>query len=466
MSDFLDTLRSRLPAAAVCTDPERLAPRLADPLGRLHGRAQALLLPASAAEAAIAVRLCAVHGVPIVPQAGNTGLVGGQTPDAGGRAVLLGCDRLNRIRAVDAVGHALVAEAGCTLVALREAAEQAGRLFPLWLASAGSAMLGGLVGSNAGGTQVLRYGTMRELVLGIEAVLPDGEIYEGLHSLRKRNVGYDLKQLFIGGEGTLGFVTAASLRLWPRPRGQACALVALADAQAATALFARAQDGAGDVLTAFELINRAALELVMRQHPELASPFGTAPAWTVLIELAGSEDDAVLQQRLFDLLAAAADAAVAQDLAQRARFWALREHIPSAQKRAGPAIKHDLSLPIAALPGFLAEAERRLATALPDAQPIVFGHVGDGNLHYNLQLPAAAAAQLAACEQAANATLYTLARGYGGDFSAEHGIGRLRLAAAEQYHDPVERRLMQRIKSALDPADLFNPGAMLRRAGR
>ncbi|MDK2125682.1 FAD-binding oxidoreductase [Parachitinimonas caeni] len=470
MTDFLSRLKQYLPAAAICTDPDRMAPRLLDQRGRLHGAARALVLPGSVEEAERVIRLCNEYRVPIVPQAGNTGLVGGATPAADGRAILLGCDRLNRVRQMGAADFSMVAEAGCTLESLQRAAAAEGRLFPLWLASAGSARLGGLIGSNAGGTQVLRYGNTRELVLGIEAVLADGRRYNGLHSLRKRNIGYDLKQLLIGSEGTLGFVTAASLRLWPQPKGQACALVAVASIAAALTLFQQAQDMAGEVLTAFEIINAAAMQLVADQHAELARPFATTPAWTVLIELSGGESDAVLSERLCALLSAAntPDALVAQDLTQRQHFWGLRERIPSAQKRAGSSIKHDLSLPIAAIPEFVQQAAALLAAHMPLFEPVIFGHVGDGNLHFNLQYlgETGAARKLPvpafdAAEQVANELLYPLVLACGGDLSAEHGIGRLRLSAAARYHDAGERALMATLKQAFDPLGLFNPGALL-----
>ncbi|QNM95132.1 FAD-binding oxidoreductase [Chitinimonas koreensis] len=457
---LLAELATFLPPAGLVVDPGRLAPRLIDARKRLHGQALALALPDSADQAAEIVDRCRAHGVAIVPQGGNTGLVGGATPMRAD-SLLLGCDRLNRIRQVDPAGYALTAEAGCILDDIRAAAEAAGRLFPLWLGSSGSARLGGLVGTNAGGLQVQRYGTTRELVLGLEAVLPDGRIHRGLHTLRKRNVGYDLKQLFIGAEGTLGFVTAATLRLFPAERGQAVAMVALDDAAQVLALFDRAKAAAGEVLTAFEMIDRSALTLLARHFAAVAQPFAEPPPYAVLIALSGGEADAVLAERLAELLLGAGcdDAAVAQDGSQAKALWALRELIPAAQVRQGPSIKHDLALPIGAIPAFLAEAAGLLAQRLPEAQPVVFGHVGDGNLHFNLSLPPGS--EQAELETRANLLLFELVARHGGDISAEHGIGRLRIATADACHDPVERSLMRQIKAMLDPDGLFNPGVLL-----
>ncbi len=427
---------------------------------RLHGSTLAMVLPGSTEEAAFIVQRCIAHNVPIVPQAGNTGLVGGATPMSD-QALLMVCDRLNHIKQVDADGYVMTVEAGCTLDDVRAAAEEANRLFPLWLGSSASARVGGLIGTNAGGLQVLRYGNMRELVLGIEAVLPDGQIYRGLHSLRKRNVGYDVAQLMIGAEGTLGFVTAASLRLFPCEQGRATAMVALGDAATALRLFSHAKAEVGEVLTAFEFIDKAALEVMAAQHSEVPQPFTPLPACAVLIALSGSQPDSVLADRLAQLLMAAGceDAILAQDGSQTDQLWALRELIPSAQRRAGPSIKQDLALPIGAIPAFINEAAQHIAKHLPAATPVVFGHLGDGNLHYNLGLPQDA--DFAASEAISNEVLFDLVAKYGGDISAEHGIGRFRVAAADDRHDPVARELMRKIKLSLDPNGLFNPGVLL-----
>ncbi|PHV12554.1 FAD-binding oxidoreductase [Chitinimonas sp. BJB300] len=457
---LLAELANSLPAEALITSPTRLAPRLVDARKRLQGQTLALALPGSAEEAAQIIGRCHAHGVSVVPQAGNTSLVGGATPMSP-TSLLLGCDRLKQVRYIDPTGYTLTAEAGCILDDIRAVAEVAGRLFPLWLGSSGSARLGGLIGTNAGGLQVQRYGNTRELVLGIEAVLPDGSIFKGLHPLRKRNAGYDLKQLFIGAEGTLGFVTAATLRLFPLERGAAVAMVALDDAEQVLALFAEAKANLGEVLTAFEMIDRESLNLMAHHHSTIAQPFDVPPPFAVLIALSGGETDAVLMERLTECLLANGyeDAALAQDGSQAKALWALREHIPSAQTRQGPSIKHDLALPISAIPAFVAEAATLLAQRLPAAKPVVFGHVGDGNLHYNLSLPVSE--DFATSEALANQLLFDLVARHGGDISAEHGIGRLRIAAADAGHDPVERALMRQIKASLDPDGFFNPGVLL-----
>ncbi|MGQ5525396.1 FAD-binding oxidoreductase [Chitinimonas sp. PSY-7] len=457
---LLAELASNLPAEALITSAERLAPRLIDARKRLQGQTLGLALPSNTQEAAHIIGRCQAHGITVVPQAGNTSLVGGATP-INQTSLLLGCDRLKQIRHIDPIGYTLTAEAGCILDDIRSSAESTGRLFPLWLGSSGSARLGGLIGTNAGGLQVQRYGNTRELVLGIEAVLPDGRIFNGLHTLRKRNTGYDIKQLFIGAEGTLGFVTAATLRLFPTERGSAVAMVALDSAEEVLALFAQAKTTLGEVLTAFEMIDSEALNLMARHHPTIAQPFDTPPSFAALIALSGGETDAVLAERLTKLLLAAGceDAALAQDGSQAKALWALREHIPSAQTRQGPSIKHDLALPISAIPAFVVEAAKLLAQRLPAARPVVFGHVGDGNLHYNLSLPASE--DFASSETLANQLLFDLVVRHGGDISAEHGIGRLRIAAADANHDPVERALMRQIKAVIDPNGCFNPGVLL-----
>ncbi|GAB3256379.1 FAD-binding oxidoreductase [Chitinimonas naiadis] len=457
---LLADLAAVLPAASLITDPDKLAPRLMDARKRLQGQALGMALPACTDDVVQIVYRCRQHGVAIVPQAGNTSLVGGATP-VQENTLILGCDKLNRVLGVDPMGYTLTAQAGCILDDVRSAAEAAGRLFPLWLGSSGSARIGGLIGTNAGGLQVQRYGNMRELTLGIEAVLPDGSVFRGLHTLRKRNAGYDLKQLFIGAEGTLGFVTAATLRLFPAEHGHATAVIAVQTAAEALQLFSQAKTALGEVLTAFELMNHASLCLMKSHFPAIGQPFHDTPPYAVLIGISGGEPDAVLQERLLAVLLQSGqeDAAIAQDMNQSKALWALRGHIPAAQTRQGPSIKHDLALPISAIPAFIAEAEAQLALQFPAARPVVFGHVGDGNLHFNLSLPDSTG--FASLEQAANTLLFDLVGKYGGDISAEHGIGRLRIAAADKGHDPIERALMRQIKAALDPEGLFNPGVLV-----
>lgn len=457
---LLAELATLLPANALVTAADKLAPRLLDQRKRMHGQTLGLALPSSTAEVVQIVEACRRHGVVIVPQGGNTGLVGGATPMQA-NSLIVGSDKLNRIRALDPAGYTLTAEAGCILDDIRAAAEGADRLFPLWLGSSGSARLGGLIGTNAGGLQVQRYGNTRELVLGIEAVLADGRIYQGLHTLRKRNAGYDLKQLFIGAEGTLGFVTAATLRLFPAERSEAVALVALPDPEAVLALFAQVKAQLGEVLTAFEMIDAEALRIMAKHFPSIAQPFSPIPPCAALIALSGGEAEQVLNERLAELLISAGheDAALAQDGSQAKALWALREHIPAAQTREGPSIKHDLALPISAIPAFVRAARAALAEQLPEARPVVFGHMGDGNLHFNLGWPRRE--DFDAAEARANALLFDLTLAHGGDLSAEHGIGRLRFAEADARHDPVERALMREIKATLDPDGVFNPGVLV-----
>lgn len=458
---FISDLNSLLPEGSIVSEQSRLESRLIDARKRLHGQALCMALPSTPSEAALIINHCRKHGVAVVPQGGNTGLVGGATP-MHSNSVIIASDRLNRVREIDPAGYSATVEAGCVLDDIRNAVEQANRLFPLWLGSSGSARLGGLIGSNAGGLQVQRYGNTRDLVLGIEAVLPDGRIYNGLRSLRKRNAGYDLKQLFIGAEGTLGFVTAATLRLFPAEHGEATALVALRDIDAVLALFTAARDAVGEVLTAFEMIGQQAMALMARHYPMISQPFGDIPAYSVLIALSGSQTANALNERLAELLMACGyhDAALAQDGKQAKSLWRLRELIPSAQSKEGKSIKHDLALPISAIGHFMRESTALLEKCMPTVTPVVFGHVGDGNLHYNLSLPVGE--DFGATEQLANQILFELVAQYGGDVSAEHGIGRLRIGAADASHDPLERELMSQIKRLFDPEGFFNPGVLLK----
>jgi len=403
-----------------------------------------------------------------VPQGGNTGLVGGSTPDDSGRQLVLSLSRMKRVRAIDLANLSLTAEAGCVLADVQAAAANAGLLFPLSLAAEGSCTLGGNLATNAGGTQVLRYGNARELCLGLEVVTAAGEIWHGLSGLRKDNTGYDLRDLFIGSEGTLGVITAATMKLYPQPRERLTALAACASLDDAVALLGLTRERAGDALTGFEVMNRAALALVARELPQLAQPLGAA-AWTVLLELSDAESAEHARTVFEGLLETAIergsvqDAAVAQNLQQAKAFWHLRESIPLAQAQAGLNIKHDISLPVSAIPGFVAEMDAALAAYLPGIEVIDFGHLGDGNLHYNVQAPGAVApgAFLAAHEEAINAKVYDAVQKRGGSISAEHGIGRLKREELAARKDPTALALMRAIKRALDPLDLLNPGRLV-----
>ncbi len=467
MSALLQALRASLGDAGLLVGDD-LGAYENDWRKRYHGRALAVARPACTEEVAHVMRLCHAHGVPIVPQGGNTGLVGGSTPDDSGQQLVLSLSRMKRMRDIDVANASLTAEAGCVLAEVQAAAAGAGLLFPLSLAAEGSCTLGGNLASNAGGTQVLRYGNARELCLGLEVVTATGEVWNGLSGLRKDNTGYDLRDLFIGSEGTLGIITAATMKLYPQPRERLAALAACASLDAAVALLALARRRAGDALTGFEVMNHASLALVARELPQLAQPLGPA-AWTVLLELSDAES-AEHARGVFEALLEAAvehgfvdDAAIAQNLQQAKAFWHLRESIPLAQAQAGLNIKHDISLPVSAIPAFVAEMDARLAAYLPGIEVIDFGHLGDGNLHYNVQAPrdVAPGEFLAAHEAAINELVYDAVVRRGGSISAEHGIGRLKRDELAARKDPVALQLMRQIKKALDPQGLMNPGRLL-----
>lgn len=457
-------------ADQVLLDGTAQAPYLSDWRGRYHGQARAVVRPQSTAEVAAVVRYCADAGWPVVPQGGNTGLCGGATPDASGRAILLSLSRLRQIRAVDAPNNTLTAEAGCLLAEVQTAARAAGRLFPLSLAAEGSATLGGNLSTNAGGVQVLRYGNTRDLTLGLEVVLANGEVWNGLRGLRKDNTGYDLKHLFIGAEGTLGVITAATVKLFAAPQSQCTAWVAVNEAAAAVSLLQRLQQTFGALLTACELVSEAALGLVLQHLPQTRRPLAVAP-WYVLFELSSGTADAALSAAVADFLAdmlenptevGVCDAVLAQNLAQATQLWTLREQIAEAQKREGLSIKHDISLPISAIPEFLQRAEHGLRRAFPALRVVAFGHLGDGNLHYNLSYPSVAEnSQFIAAQTAVNHQVYALVSALGGSISAEHGIGQLKRELLPAYKSAVELQLMQAVKAALDPRGLMNPGKVL-----
>lgn len=467
MNAFLGSLRAALGEAGLLVDGD-LSAYENDWRKRYVGKALAVARPGSAEEVAAIMRLCHEHRVAVVPQGGNTGLVGGSTPDDSGRQLVLSLSRMKRVRGIDIANASLTAEAGCVLAEVQAAAAGAGMLFPLSLAAEGSCTLGGNLASNAGGTQVLRYGNARELCLGLEVVTASGEIWQGLSGLRKDNTGYDLRDLFIGSEGTLGVITAATMKLYPMPKERLTALAASDSMDAAVALLGLARERVGDALTGFEVMNRASLALVARELPQLAQPLAGAE-WTVLLELSDAESAAHAQRVFEGLLEAAVeqgcvqDAAIAQNIAQAKAFWHLRESIPLAQAQAGLNIKHDISLPVSAIPGFVAEMDAALAAYLPGIEVIDFGHLGDGNLHYNVQAPAGvpAADFLAAHEAAINEKVYDAVQQRGGSISAEHGIGRLKRQELSARKDPAALAMMRAIKRALDPLDLLNPGRVV-----
>jgi FAD/FMN-containing dehydrogenase len=435
---------------------------------RFHGRALAVVRPADTAQVAAALRTCAAHGVSVVPQGGNTGLVGGGVPDASGTQVLLSLTRLNRVRALDSANLTLTAEAGCVLQAVQQAAADAGLMFPLSLAAEGSCTIGGNLATNAGGTQVLRFGNARELCLGLEVVTADAQVWDGLSGLRKDNTGYDLRDLFIGSEGTLGIITAATLKLSPQPAAVGTALAAAGSLEQCVALLGLTQARLGAGLTGFEVMNRFSLDLVARHFPALPQPLPQA-AWTVLLEQSDNEGEAQARARFESLLEAALeagtidDAVVAESLTQSQTLWHLRESIPLAQSQEGPNIKHDISLPVSAIPAFLARTNAALATSFPGMRLVNFGHLGDGNLHYNVQAPEGMPGQqfMDRHEHAVNTLVYDAVCAVGGSISAEHGVGALKREELAQRKSPVALQMMRAIKHALDPHGRLNPGRVL-----
>jgi len=455
-------------------DGHDVAPFLVDYRRRWTGRAIGVAEPRTVAEVQAAVRWCAKHGVPIVAQGGNTGLSGGSVPDASGRALLLSLRRLDRVRAIDAGSQTLTVDAGVTLQRAQEVAGEAGLLLPLSLAAEGSCTIGGNLATNAGGTQVLRFGNARDLCLGLEVVTPAGELWDGLRSLRKDNTGYDLRDLYIGSEGTLGIITGAVLKLSPQPRAKLAALVAVPDPAAALALLGLAQSQLGSMLTAFELISDTCLSLVLRHVPGTRAPLEPRPPWMLLLELSSSTDEAAAQSALEGLLGEAlereycSDAVVSGSGAQFEAFWSLREHISDAQASEGATIKHDISMPVSAVPEFIESVGAGLAREYPTLQQVVFGHLGDGNLHYNLSPPADGSldkAAFLALEPALNRRVHDAVAARRGSISAEHGLGVLRAAEAARYKSPVELELLRAVKRALDPRGLLNPGKVFAEAG-
>ena len=464
-------LRAAVGHAQVLTEGDLSAWEL-DWRRRWRGKAGAVVRPGSTAEVAAVVKACIAGGLSIVPQGGNTGLVGGGVPDDSGTQVLLSLSRMNRVRAIDSANLTLTAEAGCVLRAVQAAAAERELMFPLSLAAEGSCTLGGNLATNAGGTQVLRYGNARELCLGLEVVTAEGEVWDGLAGLRKDNTGYDLRDLFIGSEGTLGIITAATVKLVPQPAAITTALAAVADMEHAVKLLdlARARLGAG--LTGFEVMGRFALDLVARHFPALPRPLPQAP-WTVLLEQSDNEGEAQARARFEALLGAALeqglidDAVVAESLAQSQGLWHVRESIPLAQSEEGPNIKHDISLPVSAIPEFVAATDAALERRFPGVRLVNFGHLGDGNLHYNVQGPPGQAAErfLAEQEHEVNRIVYDAVCSHGGSISAEHGVGVLKRDELLERKSAVALDLMRRIKRALDPAGRMNPGRVLQPGG-
>lgn len=449
-------------------DPAVLDPLLHDERGLYVGKAALLLRPASTAEVAAVVAICAEHGIAIVPQGGNTGLCGGATPHEHGGEILLNLGRMNQVRAMDAANYTITVEAGCVLADIQAAAEAADRLFPLSLGAEGTCQIGGNISTNAGGVAVLHYGNMRELVLGLEVVLPSGEIWQGLRGLRKDNTGYDMKQMFIGAEGTLGIVTAAVLKLFPLPRDIQTAFVALRDLDAAIELLAAARTASGDAVTSLELIPRISLEFAIRHIEGVSDPLDKPHGQYALVEFSGARPDGGMAGNMEAFLEDAftrgliLDAAIARSEAQRADLWRIREAIVAAQKFEGGSIKHDVAVPVDRAPDFIRRASAAVEAALPGIRPVPFGHIGDGNIHFNLsQPPGMDKAEYLSRWAEMNRITHDIVAELDGSISAEHGLGRLKRGEITRYKSAVEIGLMRKVKAALDPKGIMNPGKVV-----
>ena len=467
-ASLLDTFANLLGPKGYSADPDAMAPWLTDWRGKYHGRAAAMLSPATTEEVALIARLCAEAEVALVPQGGNSGMVGGATPDTSGDQLLLSLRRMNRIRDIDEAGQLAIAEAGVILENFHNAVLAHGLRFPLTLGGKGSATIGGLVSTNAGGTQVLRHGSMRTLTLGVEAVLPDGSIFDGLAPLKKDNRGYDLRHLFCGAEGTLGIVTAASLRLVPAAAARRTAWIGIDSPESALLLLRRVDTAIGRELEGFELIPHACLDAVLRHIPQTRAPLATAQPWYVLLELAG-ESDKALGDALERQLASALDAGLIRDVViaksdrESEDFWRLRDSISEAERAEGPALQHDISVPVHLMPAFIAENPARLISAFTGARALSFGHLGDGNVHHHVQPPidVDGAAWLAEQGAAVSRLVYSHVLEVGGSISAEHGIGQMKRDILAELDSPARLSALRRIKAGFDPAGIFNPGKLV-----
>ena len=464
---------SRIGAAVgpqgIFTDPSELEPYIVDWRGIYRGNAAAVVRPATAEQVAAVVRICAETRTPVVPQGGNTGMCGATVPNASDNPVVIALGRMNRILNVDALNNTMTVEAGCVLANIQQAAGDVDRLFPLSLGAEGSCQIGGNLSTNAGGVNVLRYGNTRDLVLGIEAVLPDGRIWNGLRSLRKDNTGYDLKHLFIGAEGTLGIITAAVLKLFPRPCATATAWIAVADPDAALKLFSLLRQQFGDRITAFELISRNCLQLVLKHIPGTRDPLNTPHPWYVLAELGDSSPGDTLRSELENALEKAMekhlviDAILAENQGQSKALWRIRESIPEAARgEPGMLYRHDIAVSVGQIPAFVRDAQAALEKRFKDTHIICFGHLGDGNLHYNTYVEGRLRNDAAARDaNDVTTVIYDIVQQYQGSFSAEHGIGMAKIEELRRYKDPFEIELMRTIKHALDPDGIMNPGKVL-----
>lgn len=464
MTDFIEQLKSIVGPGACKTEPGDLAPHLTEWRGVMTGRSSVLVAPGTTEQVAQVVRLCAQRGVGIVAQGGNTSLCGGAIPDDSGRQILLSLGRLNRIRKTDPLNFSIEVEAGCVLATIQDAARAAGRYFPLSLGAEGSCQIGGNLATNAGGINVIRYGTARAQVLGLEVVLADGTVLSTLRSLRKDTAGYDLKQLFVGSEGTLGIITAATLRLYPDPGETTTALIALQDSSDAVRLLASLRDRIGDRFEAFELVSGPIFDLVERYIAAAELPFDDRYPWYALMEVATGNDPDGLHAALMQALENEhlLDVVIAKNRAESAKLWHMRHSIAEAERQHGPALKHDISVPVSAMPEFLQRGDEILGNLAPDAELLAFGHVGDGNLHYNVKLPETIGGDVRNLTgERISAAIYDLVDELGGSFSAEHGVGVTKKALLERYRGGAELGLMRRLKRALDPDNILNPGKVI-----
>jgi D-lactate dehydrogenase (cytochrome) len=468
MNDVLGRLAAIVGKGALVTAAADMAPHVTDWRRRYSGRPLAVVKPASTDEVAAILKLCAETRTPIVPQGGNTGLVGGATPDTSGRELIVNLARMSSVRGIDLANNTLTVEAGCTLASVQEAAREAGRLFPLSLASEGSCQIGGNLASNAGGTAVLRYGNARELVLGLEVVLPDGAIWDGLRGLRKDNTGYDLKQLFIGAEGTLGIITAAVLKLFPLPVGRVTAVAAIETPARAIELLGLLQANCGERLVGFELFSDFALGLVLKHYPESVAPFRTRHPQYALVELEDTQSAAAVRSLAESALGAAIergtvrDVALAQSEAQAQALWALRANMSEAQTAEGKNIKHDVSVPVSRIAAFIEATDTALARTFPGVRMVTFGHLGDGNLHYNAAAPDGVDPELWMQNlPGVNRIVHDSVAAFGGSISAEHGVGQAKREEILRYKSAIEMDLMRKVKAAIDPLGIMNPGKVL-----
>ncbi|WFU09694.1 FAD-binding oxidoreductase [Rhizobium sp. CB3090] len=468
-SALLDRFAAIVGEKHVLREAADMAPHLIENRGLYHGASPLLLKPGSVEEVSAIMKLASETGTPIVPQTGNTGLVGGQTPREGGSDIILSLERMNRIRDIDPVGNTMIVDGGCILADVQKAAEEHGRMFPLSLGSEGSCRIAGNLSTNAGGTAVLAYGNMRQLCLGLEVVLPTGEIWNGLRRLKKDNTGYDLRDLFIGAEGTLGIITGAVLKLFPQPLGHQVAFAGIQSVEDALTLFKNASSLCGPALTGFELMPRIGVEFTVRNIPGVRDPLETVHPWYVLIDISTSDSAETAERMTTTLLEQGYEAGLVQDAtiasseAQQKALWHMRESMSDAQKPEGGSIKHDVSVPVAQIPKFMHETAIAVMAAMPGARICAFGHMGDGNIHYNISQPVGAdKAEFIGRWREMNKIVHGLVLEHGGSISAEHGIGQLKRDELGSIRPEIEIDLMRRIKMAFDPAGVMNPGKVLR----